>query len=499
MFKDTVTATGQLNNTKIELPIETEMLIPDYQPEVFKIVKNFVYPVVLQKQLQAGRVVIEGYFRIEIFYQDENGLLCSAEQKLPFSRNLELKQGEWHNVCVDVFGEIQYINCRAVNQRRLDIRGAYTLNVKVTTDFEQELLTAVQGMGLQQKTKPVDMLKILSSQEKQFTLEENIEFVSEPRAVLHTGSNAKIEEIKLLGGKAVVKGEIIADVIYRTESGLENTQKALPFNQIVEIDGVDEDCSCNVNISPVGCAIMSADDEKDKYKISLTSVIQVKAIKSGQFIAVCDGFSTLYETELTMQDINTEILLDNLTNTVQTAAEGKLPDEEAKILYCTTTCFEPELATDNNGATTYIRGRAIAHLICENSLGEIECYDKACEYRLPKEYETAPENIEAVLTASCTEINCEKRRGEAQAELTITVSGVIIQKSKTAVLQEINCLDEIAADDSIALRIYYAQQGEEVFDIAKRYHASPASIAALAQIDSDVLTTARRLLIPASE
>ena len=45
--------------TRQELPVETEILIPDYLPAVFKIVKCFVSCVVLQKQFSAGRLTVE--------------------------------------------------------------------------------------------------------------------------------------------------------------------------------------------------------------------------------------------------------------------------------------------------------------------------------------------------------------------------------------------------------------------------------------------------------
>ena len=37
VYKDTVTAAESICDTKLELPVETEMLIPDYLPQVFKI------------------------------------------------------------------------------------------------------------------------------------------------------------------------------------------------------------------------------------------------------------------------------------------------------------------------------------------------------------------------------------------------------------------------------------------------------------------------------
>lgn len=498
MFKDTVTTAGQLCDTRLELPIETEVLIPDYLPEVFKIVKSFVYPVVLQKQVQAGRLTVEGYFRVEIFYQGEEKSLCSMEQKVPFSRQVELKNADSGVTEVSVSGEVQYINCRAVNQRRLDIRGAYNLSVRATAALPQEILTAVSGMGVQQKLMPLDTVGILLSPEKQFTLEEEISFEGQPLGVLHTQNVVHVQEVKLVSGRAVVKGEVAATVTYRNEEGLQHAEQTLEFNQIIELEGVTEDCECQVALTPIGCTI-SAGEENGGYQISVTCILAVKAMKQLQYLAVCDGFSTQYEVACTRKEIGTELLLDHLTNTVETEAQGKLPDAAAKVLDCYATCFTPELTQAEGENSVSIHGRAIAHLICVNALEEIECYDKVCEYTLPKKYNVPLQEIDASLTAQCVNIRAVKNGEEAAAELDIMVKGVLLQKKKVSVVEELSCGEELEKENDVALRVYYADAGEAVFDIAKRYHASPADVAALAGIETDTLDEAQRLLIPMTE
>ena len=60
MYQDTVSAGQVICDTKQELSVEAEILIPDYLPQVFKIVKCFVACVVLQKQFSAGRLTVKG-------------------------------------------------------------------------------------------------------------------------------------------------------------------------------------------------------------------------------------------------------------------------------------------------------------------------------------------------------------------------------------------------------------------------------------------------------
>ncbi len=44
VFKDTIASYGGRWETRLELPVETEILIPDYLPAVFKIVKCLITP-----------------------------------------------------------------------------------------------------------------------------------------------------------------------------------------------------------------------------------------------------------------------------------------------------------------------------------------------------------------------------------------------------------------------------------------------------------------------
>ena len=63
VFKDTFTYLGCRWEGRAEIPIDTELLIPDYLPPVFKVVKCMFYLVVLQKGIAGSRLRLEGYLR----------------------------------------------------------------------------------------------------------------------------------------------------------------------------------------------------------------------------------------------------------------------------------------------------------------------------------------------------------------------------------------------------------------------------------------------------
>ena len=152
VFRDVLPAAGADCTAKAELSLETELLISDYLPPVQRIVKCFAQPVVLQKQLAPGRLTLEGYLRCTVYYQGEEGAgLCQTEQKLPFTKTLELPSfgaTAW-TACVE--GQTEYLNCRAVNSRRIEVRGAYGLVVSVHAQLSTEVITALSEGGIEQK------------------------------------------------------------------------------------------------------------------------------------------------------------------------------------------------------------------------------------------------------------------------------------------------------------------------------------------------------------
>ena len=152
IFRDTLPQAGASCTVKAELPLETEILISDYLPPVFKLVKCFAKPVVLQKQLQPGRLTLEGYLRCTVFYQGENGAgLCQTEQKLPFTKQLEVPEFSFTSWTAMVEGQTEYLNCRAVNPHRIEVRGAYGLVATLHAQDKAELITALADGGIEQK------------------------------------------------------------------------------------------------------------------------------------------------------------------------------------------------------------------------------------------------------------------------------------------------------------------------------------------------------------
>ncbi len=492
---DTVWAATTVCDTKIELPIETEILIPDYLPQVFKIVKCFVNPVVLQKQMSAARLTLDGYLRLSVFYQSEKeDTLCQTEQKIPFTKQIELQNADYFAPDISVSGEAEYVNCRAINQRRIDIRGAYSLNVSAQAQCASNIITSLQDAGIEQKTCDLNGIKVLTVQEKVITAEDVIDFEELPQTVLDIKCNAVVNETKIISGKAVVKGVINADILYTTDT-MHHTKKSLTFNDVIEIDTMEDMCESITFVEPCSSSLLTK--ENGSISLTVTAMLYIKTYKQTQITAVCDAFSTLYNTQLNFSTVYTQEKLDEFSVETEAVTEGSLPDCNVDILEVFATQAQPELIQEDNG--TSIRGRVIIHMFCQNELGEIDCYDKACEYILPYTYQNDRQDLLLTSRANVISVSAKKINENASAAVLIRVDGIVSRRLAHTVLDQITCTDELEEQqNNIALRIYYAQTGEPLFDIARRYAVSPNAIAAANNLTDDTVEKRMRLLVPSS-
>ena len=500
VFRDVLPAAGADCTAKAELPLETELLISDYLPPVQRIVKCFAKPVVLQKQLAPGRLTLEGYLRCTVYYQGEEGAgLCQTEQKLPFTKALELPSfaaTAW-TACVE--GQTEYLNCRAVNPRRIEVRGAYGLVVSVHAQLSTEVITALSEGGIEQKPVTLAGVRRAATLEKLVTIEGALTFPKPPAAILDITGTAEVRELKRMQGKAVAKGVLHVLCGWRAEgdAALRSQTADLPFNQILDADGLSEDCRCLCVAEPVGFTLTEGEGEEPS-RLTANLMLRLRAWRPYQLQCVADAFSTKFETEQTPQTVQTESLACTLDETVTLTGSGPLPDAGAKILACFAS-FGPALLAyrENNWDLT---SRVTVTAFGENSLSELESYEKVLELALPLGRELPSD---AELIPECwlraEDLRCVCANGTLEVNLSVKAEGAILQRSGNTCVGSIALGEPLTpADPEISLRIYYAQAGEELFAIARRFHVSPAQM--LAANDLAEGTTAidapQRLLVP---
>ncbi len=498
VFRDTLSAAGSFCTVQSEIAMETEILISDYLPQVFKIVKCFVKLVVLQKQLQQGRLTLDGYLRCIVYYQGEDGSgLCQTEQKIPFTKAIETPQLEFSTWSVSLGGEVEYLNCRAVNQRRVEVRGAYAISACIFTQVQKEIVSAVAEGGVQQKQLTLKGVRNLANLDKLMTSDGEFTFEQTPRAVLDITGEAVVREVKIIAGKAVVKGDMDVAIAYRIEEtdGLNGQIVQLPFQQIVDIEGITEDCACLCTVEPVGFTVTASGEEAAPSQISASALLHLRVYRGFELNGVADLFSTQAQTEVAYEPLTVEAFERALDDVVTVSATAQIPDESAQLMAAFGTLGMAEVLPAGDKAVLHAKG--IVTIFCKNSLDEIESHDKAVEINWPLATAATSEQLHLESWLGIEQLDCTLHAGQLELTLGVRVRGVLLSRYTTQHVAEVTLGEALQPQDpDVSLRIYYASAGEGLFEIARRFHVSPNDMMQANALELETLTSARRLLVP---
>ena len=88
------------------------------------------------------------------------------------------------------------MNCRAISGRRVDVRGAFLMNILAMCAAQQPVLTALSGEGVEQKTQALQHVEFLCAPEKLCTAQCQILFSAAPDMVLDTQCTVAVDEVK---------------------------------------------------------------------------------------------------------------------------------------------------------------------------------------------------------------------------------------------------------------------------------------------------------------
>ena len=133
-----------------EQPVDLELTLPDYCPDIQKILKCRLCPTIASASILGDSADLNGSVAVRVLYLDPRGekLRC-YETTTQFSVNIPVKTATGNGVVIPRVN-VEYVNCRATSSRRLDIHGAFSVCAGVWERRELALLRSVEDDDVEQ-------------------------------------------------------------------------------------------------------------------------------------------------------------------------------------------------------------------------------------------------------------------------------------------------------------------------------------------------------------
>jgi len=124
---------------KLEQAVDGDITLPEYCPDILRILRCAVEPAVHAVQAAGERATVEGSARVSVLYAAEDGSLQSFEQSYPFSRTADIG-GLNEQTALQARVKADFANDRAVSQRRLDVHGMLSIRLLARRRREEAIL-----------------------------------------------------------------------------------------------------------------------------------------------------------------------------------------------------------------------------------------------------------------------------------------------------------------------------------------------------------------------
>ena len=482
-----------------EYVISGDFVLPEYCPDIAVVLKCMVTPYVNNRQWSNGQLLLDGIAVVRVLYLDEERR-CVREAEFSHPLSCTLRADTAQAPVARIAFRQEYVNCRATSPRRLEVRGAYAVMATAYDMQTNELLSEEQQAGLHYRTVQAATSLLKVSTERVLALSDVIDFEAPAELLLGGDCWAVVQECKLLAGKAIVKGQVFDHQLYAGDSEegkVRVIDHTIPFSQIVDLPGAEESDRCVAEVSVLSdshrCAI-NAEGVNTALEINLKLLIQVQVLATQTMTLVQDAYHTHYPSALTQQDVMMRCYLGTHRETLPWQKRLELPDGEVGEILdiwaypgaATCCCADAAVRVDC---------RLHICMLVRDGNGAIAYYERPeeLETEFPCDGNTASAAV-AVQSVSYTVVS-----GHLELRIGLNVNIEQWIESSVCAVQDLTLKTEEPYEaDRASIRLYYAQPGERIWDIARDCHTSPAAIMHENDINGDV-TERRVLVVPMCE
>ncbi len=495
-----VAATKTLYENFLEEKCESDILIPDYFPAAEKIIQCNATPAILKKEVDGDRLNLEGSCRFTIIYQgeDDSGIKALSET-VSFSESFPLKeQGvhPWTQVIVRVAGT----SCRLLNPRKITARSTVSIALKVKDQQMSETIEEMDCNEAEALFEPKTVYTVLEHTADTTKVQGEIEVHTDIHDILKTDCSVCIKDVKLMPGKAIVKGVADLYVLFTPESNpckVESTSTAIPFSQILELQHQSEN-GCMEAYSAVQNlrTDVEADEEGKNRLISVTATLMTEGelYDNQEHRFLTDAYSTRYPLELRKDQLTVEEMTEQGEINETVRYEIQMDSSDIEVIQALGVPVVQRITGQDK--TLSIEGVLDVSLFIREG-DHHRSIDKSLPFTLKKELQQLSGRMRCEVRPCVLGMNWSIGNEQIELKADLACSMMVFSKETVEVIDgvEVDIDHPIEQVKSSPLVVYYGEKGERLWDIAQKYFTSVSAIKSLNELNSDILDDKRLILI----
>lgn len=484
--------------------VEAELNLPEYMPEILRIVKSTADIRITSCRAVGERISVDGVCELGIIYTADDGCIYTFSQPKQFTAFCEDSSFE-KAVDFNATASVGYVNCRATATRRAEIKAGVMVKFNVYFEETETVLSVTGESKLQTQQRSIDCLSLGCKKTKSFSMSDTVNLSAPSAFIVSKRATAVLTEVRRISNKIMLKGDVVVFICYvnsENKAQVEHISHSIPLNQILELEGLEESFTGDVDLKVTAIEVILKGEQGNfttAFDLSLGIDASVTMWEEKALSVISDAYCIDGVSELKKESQVYLSVLDKISDTYICDNSFSVPgDGVEKVLDATgeITGLKVNVGSDSLNIT----GSLCASFIIRDVNNSVSLVNKAFDfsYKRSADYVADCPVCEPVINITSLKYSVkDSNTVELRAELKIT--STVFDKKAVATVTDISVSDAPNGEKRLPVVIYFPQsENEALWSIAKKYNTTVTAIAEENNLQGETTENSKILFIPSA-
>ncbi len=489
--------------------VESDIIVPDIKPDILKVLQISNSILITKKTIQADKVYIQGIVRGNILYVpdlDEPRGIKSIPFTMDFSHSADVS-GATPDMNLWIDADCSNTDYTLVNSRKLNLKCKAGFSLRLTRTCEIDISTGIDdNPDVFTKNKKMKIYNPCINTERSVVIKEKLEIPEGKPSIceiLKLSAKTCAVDMKITNEKAAINGEIVVSALYcRDDGNPEFIEQTIPFSEIIEIDGLNECMSGEIECSICDQYFeICTDSDGDKRILSceFTLNMAISTYSTLECSAIEDAYCSKGNLNLEKASYTIEQLIESTAAQCPLKESVGIPDYLPEIhRLCD---YEASSNIENISITTdavTINGYITCNLLylTQDPTSPVAGFTHILPFSHTFNIPGVTEDTLCDVKADTEHIGCTidgARLLTLRAIVSLSIKAICPEKAQ--LISEITPEETSSLPKCPSMTIYFVQKNDTLWDIAKRYRISPESIISTNGAETEILKPGTRLIL----
>ncbi len=506
LIKDMIKVDSRVDFGRFQTFLESEVLVPDVKEDVFEIVKTEGYITLKKEEVLDGKVILRGDLNYNVIYLTQDKKVSNLYGKLELNDVME-KENIRSSMKPILRGEIEHIDCNIINERKIKLGGLINIKGSLFGREKVDILREISGLeDVQSYKEEIEYEDIIGIESAESVIRESISLggdMENIENILSLSPKVKLRETRLSDNKVILGGVISVNPIALSKEGdlIKGREEQIEFTQFVEVPGASEGMRENSFVELLEFNFNLKQEEEETGVLEIDATIKSKVRVSENIIR-----EILQDAYCPYRNLKLEDKYLHLNKTLSHGVEDfsikeTIQNDREDIQIKEILNVEPKLfITDNFIMEDKNVLEGIIHVdisyIPVEGLRPVYTITEEIPFKHGIDMMKTKENVISYGHIEVEGINYSLQKEEIEVEIKGKAHFEIVEEIKNKFIVNGELQGNVDSNERPSITIYIAQEGDTLWDVAKRYNTTLEEIAQTNEMEGeDILTEGQCLII----